>query len=114
MTDKNKLKGLSGWLILVGIGVVLNPIRLLFSLIPAYKPIFADGVWEALTTPGSAVYTPYFGALFIGEFIFNTLMFAACIYLIYLFFSKHYLFPKVFIGIALVSLIFSIPSNPNT
>jgi hypothetical protein len=55
MTDNNELKGLGGWLILVGIGVVLAPVRLLITLVKTYKPIFEDGIWEALTTEGAEV-----------------------------------------------------------
>jgi len=106
MTDNNELKGLGGWLILVGIGVVISPIRLLVTLVPTYKPIFEDGTWEALTTVGSEAYTPYFGSLLVGEIAFNALMVVASIYLIYLFFSKHYIFPKLYIVIVAASLIF--------
>lgn len=105
-TDQDPLYGLGGWLILVGIGVVISPIRLLATLIPNYKPIFEDGTWEALTTKGSEAYTPYFSSLLVGEIVFNTIMVAASIYLIYLFFSKHYFFPKLYIGIVVASLIF--------
>ncbi len=106
MTDNNDLKGISGWLILVAIGVIFGPVRLLYTYIPLYKSIFEDGTWEALTTVGSEVYNPYWGMLLIGEMMFNSLLVVACIYLIYLFFSKHYLFPKVYIGIVVASLIF--------
>ncbi|MBD3616056.1 MAG: DUF2569 domain-containing protein [Gracilimonas sp.] len=106
MTENNELKGLGGWLILAGLGVVISPIRLLVTLIPIYKPIFENGTWEALTTEGSEAYTPYFSGILIGEITFNTIMIAASIYLIYLFFSKHYLFPKLYIGIVAASLIF--------
>ena len=106
MTDNNELRGLGGWLVLVGIGVVTSPIRMLVTLVPTYMPTFEDGTWKALTTVGSESYTPYFGSLLIGEIAFNTLMVAASIYLIYLFFSKHYLFPKLYIGIVAASLIF--------
>lgn len=102
----NELKGLGGWLVLVGIGVIVSPIRLLMTLVPTYKPIFEGGVWEALTTVGSEAYIPHFGSLLIGEVVFNAIMVAASIYLIYLFFSKHYLFPKFYIGIVAASLIF--------
>ena len=56
MTDNNELKGLGGWLVLVGIGVVISPIRLLVTLVPTYKPIFEGGTWEAITTVGSEAY----------------------------------------------------------
>ena len=106
MTDNNELKGLGGWLILVGIGVVLNPIRLLVTLIPTFKPVFEDGAWEATTTEGSEAYIPYLGSLLVGEITFNAIMVAASIYLIYLFFSKYNLFPKLYIAIVTASLIF--------
>ncbi|WP_236725695.1 DUF2569 domain-containing protein [Solemya pervernicosa gill symbiont] len=91
---------------LVGIGVAIGPIRLLAVLIPTYKPIFEDGTWEALTTADSVTYNPYFGSLLTGEIAFNSIMVAASIYLVYLFFSKHYLFPKLYIGIFAASLVF--------
>lgn len=101
-----ELKGLGGWLILIGIGAVLSPIRLLISSIQIYHPIFTDGTWEALTTIGSEVYHPLWKPLLLGEIIFNVGMVTVSIYLIYLFFAKHYLFPKFFIGIFAASVIF--------
>ena len=106
MSSDNELKGLGGWLILVGIGVVIAPIRLLVTYIPMYKPIFEDGTWEALTSVNSSVYNPLWGPLLLGEIVYNSIMVAASIYLIYLFFSKHYLFPKLYIAIVAVSLVF--------
>lgn len=106
MTDDNELKGFGGWLVLVGLGVVITPIRLLTTYIPIYKPIFEDGTWETLTTVGSEAYDPLWGPLLIGEIAYNSIMVVVSIYLIYLFFSKHYFFPKLFIGIMAVSLIF--------
>jgi len=106
MRDDNKIKGLGGWLILVGIGVIVAPIRLLVTYIPIYRPIFENGTWEALTTVGSEAYNPIWGPLIIGEISYNTIMIVASIYLIYLFFSRHYLFPKVYIAVVAASLVF--------
>ena len=106
METQNEVKGLNGWLILVGIGVIISPIRLLATLIPVYLPIFEDGVWEALTTEGSEVYHALWGPLLMGGIAYNLCLEAVSVYLIYLFFSKHYLFPKFYIGIVVVSLIF--------
>ena len=105
MEDQDKFKGLAGWLVLVGLGVVISPIRLLISYVPIYLPIFRDGTWEILTTVGSEAYHPLWGPLIIGEVIYNLSIVAFSFYLIYLFFSKHYLFPKFYIGIVVVSLI---------
>lgn len=104
--EKKDLKGIRGWLILVAIGVVLSPIRMLAVFVPLYQEIFTNGTWEALTTATSEVYHPMWAPLLIGELGFNALMFAASIYLIYLFFSKHYLFPKVYIILVVISLVF--------
>jgi len=103
--DNNELKGLDGWLILVGIGVVIRPIYVLVALY-SLLPLFSDSTWEAVTTVGSEAYHPLWGPLIIGEIIYNLVLVAVSIYLIYLFFSKHYLFPNFFIAILVASLIF--------
>jgi hypothetical protein len=106
ISETNELKGLGGWLILVGIGVVLTPIRNLITLIPYYKQIFTDGTWEVMTTVGSDAYNPLWMPLFIGEFAGNSLIFSVSLLLIYLFFSKNHLFPRFYIGVFIASLIF--------
>lgn len=103
-----KLKGLGGWLILVGIGVVFAPIRMFIQLVPMYREIFSDGVLEALTTPGSEAFTPGFMPFLVFELSGNGLVFLASLWLIYLFFSKSYLFPRVYIAIATGSFLFII------
>jgi len=106
MSENNELKGLGGWLILVGIGVIIAPIRLLVTYIPIYIPIFENGTWEALTTAGAEAYDPLWAPLLIGEIAYNSIMVAALIYLIYLFFTKRYFFPKLYVGVMVVSVIF--------
>ena len=104
-TEKN-IEGLGGWLILVGIGVIISPLQLLAVLSKTYLPIFKDGTWEALTSPTSEVYNSMFSSLIIGEIFINSMVFIASIYLIYLFFSKKSFFPKLYIGLIVFSLIF--------
>ena len=104
--ELKELKGLGGWLILVGIGTVISPFFILYSFAPAYYSIFTGGAFEYLTTPGTEVYNPMWGPLIIGEAAFNSLLVLASFYLIYLFFTKHYLFPRVFIAITLANAIF--------
>lgn len=105
-TGNTDLKGLGGWLVLVGLGVVLAPIRQLAALIPVYPPIFTEGYWEELTTVGSAAYHPLWGPLIIGEIVVNSAIVLVQLYLIYLFFSKHYRFPKFYISLILFSFVF--------
>lgn len=106
MSETGELKGLRGWLILVGIGVVFSPLRLLMTYVPLYTGILNDGTWEVLTSPGSSAYNPFWGPLLVGEMAYNGVMVVLSIVLIYLFFSKHYLFPKVYIALVAVSLVF--------
>lgn len=106
MNTDNGKKGLGGWLILVGIGVIIAPITMLVKFLPIYIPIFENGTWEMLTTVGSEAYNPLWGPLLIGELIYNLAMVIVSTYLIYLFFTKHYLFPKLYVAIVAVSLVF--------
>ncbi len=106
MQEKNDLKGLSGWLILIGIGVVVSPFKLMFEFVPLYTEIFVEGYFDLLTDSSSEVYNPFWGPFIIGEMVFNGLITLLSFYLIYLYFTKHYLFPKVYIGLLLASLIF--------
>lgn len=83
MSDKETLKGLGGWLILVGIGVVVAPIRLIYEYGPMYYSIFTDGSFEVLTTPGTEAYNSLWGPLLIGEALGNTFLVLASILFIY-------------------------------
>jgi len=106
MSNQDDLKGLGGWLILVGIGVVIGPFRLAYGYGPMYYSIFTDGTFEILTTAGTEAYHSLWAPLLIGEALYNSIMVLASLYLIYLFFTKHYLFPKVYIAIVAISLLF--------
>ena len=76
--DDNKLNGLGGWLILVGINVVITPIVFLVVLLQ-----FDQKTWDPVL---------------IGVIIYVGVAFVASCILVYLFFSKHQLFPKVYLG----------------
>jgi len=42
-TTHNEYEGLGGWLILVGLGIVVSPIRIIAQVYPSYSAIFSDG-----------------------------------------------------------------------
>ena len=103
--DGNEVRsGLGGWLILVGLGVVFSPLRLLAEVPKTFLPIFEDGTYEIITTPGTEAYHPFWSTLIWGEISVNTLIFVASLYLAYLYFSKKSLFPKFYTWIAVGSL----------
>jgi ABC-type multidrug transport system permease subunit len=106
LTTENKLEGLGGWLILVGLMIVMTPLRMSVNLYPVYSKIFSDGSWELLTTPGSPVYSPLWGPVLIGEIAINGALLFAWIFVAFLFFSKRKSFPKWLVGMLFFSLAF--------
>lgn len=106
MTGEKNLEGIGGWLILVAIGIVITPIRIIILVMTIYPEIFSTGTWEALTTQGSEVYSPLWAPILIGEILINSGLLLVWLYMAYLFFSKKKTFPKLYIGIAVFSLIF--------
>ena len=105
--DGNEVRsGLGGWLILVGLGVVFSPLRISVEVLRTYLPIFNDGTYDTLSTPGTDAYIPIWSTLIWGEISVNTVIFVASLYLAYLYFSKKSLFPKFYTWIAVGSLTF--------
>jgi hypothetical protein len=100
------LCGLRGWLVLVGVGVVISPIKLAITVLPTFVSLFRDGTWRALTTPGSDLYNPLWVPLLAGEITYNLALFIAVVLLNVFFFSKHRFFPHLYIGVVASSLIF--------
>ena len=98
--------GLSGWLVLVGLGLVITPFRLAIFLLQTFPPIFSDGTWGTLTTPGSAPYHPLWAPLLLAEMAINSIFILMSIYLLFLFFRKSVRFPRLYILFLLSNLAF--------
>jgi ABC-type multidrug transport system permease subunit len=103
---ETKARDIGGLLILVAIGVVMSPLRILYFLSTVYPSIFTDGTWEALANEASPTYLPLWGPLIIGEIIVNAVVLLASLYLAFLFFNKKSEFVYWYAGIALFSLAF--------
>lgn len=106
MSDNAKPKGLGGWLILVGLGLIITPLRISITYGPMFYSVFTDGTFETLTTPGTEYYHWLWAPLLVFEAIFNLSMVLLSAFLLYLFFTKSHLFPKLFIFTILLSLVF--------
>ena len=104
LSDTSGPVGLGGWLILVGLGLVFTPLRLLSFIGQTFVPIFTEGSWELLTTPGSEVYHPLWGPLIVFELAVNGGFLLAGIGLLILFFMRSPVFPKAYIWVALLNL----------
>ena len=99
-------EGLSGWLVLVGIMLVVTPLRLVKFLNETFPPLFEDGTWEVLTTPGPPPYHPMWGPLLITEIAANCTFIVVAVWLLVLFFRKSWQFPRVFVAFLVTSLLF--------
>lgn len=99
-------KGIGGWLIIPLIGLLLMPLKLLFSLHNDFLPIFQEGYWEVLTTPGAEAYHHLWAPLLIFEIVGNVFFVLFDLVLLYLLFTKHHLFPKLFIAFLASNVVF--------
>ena len=98
MTEKiiqEDLQGLGGWLILVGIGLVITPIRIGFTYFPLYKDIFESGAWGVLTTPGTSAYHPFWATYISLEIIINVGLLIAMVYFDIFIFHEKKTIPEV-------------------
>ena len=110
-TEEKKLEGLGGWLILVGIGLVLAPIVMLTEIVPVYQEMVQDGSWTAIISGEVDNRYPGFKATLLFEAVVNAMLFAAYLVLIALFFMKKRLFPKLYIFTLAVNVLFLIGDN---
>jgi len=99
-------EGLGGWLILIGIGLVVSIVQLVNALATTYFPIFTQGQWQALTTPGSPNYHPLWAPALLLEVLGNLLFFAMATTLLVMYFCKSRWFPRIFIAYILSNFVF--------
>jgi hypothetical protein len=97
--------GLGGWLVLVGIGRVLSPILVLRAILFTFLPQLTNGTMDLLSQPGSAAYSSLWRPTILFELCSNIIMLIFGIMLLFLFFGKKKLFPKMFIGVMILQLV---------
>lgn len=103
---ERNLEGLGGWLVLVGIGLVFTPLRVLLMVVTTFVPVFSEGHYAVLTDPASEAYHPMWGPLIWFEIVGNLGIIAVAIALLVMFFGKKRRFPMWYIGLAVGSLVF--------
>lgn len=90
-----------GWLILVGLGVALRPVLMIFNL-SAFKEMLNFSTWQTLTDSASELYRPYFGIVVIVEAVANCAMLVLAFLSLVLFFQKSRRFP-ILLAIILIA-----------
>ncbi len=98
--------GVGGWLVLVAIGLVLAPFRILFQLAQDILPVFTNGAWEILTDPASASFHPLWAPLIVFELVGSVVFVAASIAALVLFARRSPLFPRAMVWYYLSNLGF--------
>lgn len=99
-------EGLGGWLILVGFGLVMNPIQFIGIVFNTYLDVFRSGAWQRLTDPASPLYHALWGPTIVFETVGHALFLAMSIASICLFFLRSRWFPRAFIAMSLSNVVF--------
>lgn len=97
---------IGGWLILLAIGLVLSPLRLLVSIGRDVLPAFKGETWSLLTTPGTAAYHPLWAPLLIFELAGNVLFVILSIVALVYFFQRRRIAPRLVMIFFLSNLAF--------
>ncbi|MBR0574083.1 DUF2569 domain-containing protein [Pasteurella atlantica] len=103
---KKRTQEIGGWLVLLGITIILSFLKIIYFISQNLYPFLNDGYLELFTSTNSEYYIPYFMPLFIFELTFNIIFLLLWFYVCALFFSKNYKFPKYYIYILLANLGF--------
>lgn len=91
-------KEIGGWLILVAIGLIVTPFRVVNTLMTDHWPIFRDGHWELLTDESSAAYHALWAPLITFEIAGNIVVIALAVITLVFFFRKSARTPRFAIG----------------
>jgi hypothetical protein len=97
---------IGGWLLIVAIGLILAPIRLMVVLFKDLLPSLSTDAWSRLTTPGTEAYHPLWAPLLLFEIIGNCVFILFPIIIAVFFFQKRRFVPQLIIVLLLANLVF--------
>lgn len=104
--SRERVTGLGGWLIVVGIVIVVSPLLIIVTAYPPYIEMLTGGSWTYLTTPGSAGYHPRWALVLFAEGLANLAMVLGWFAAGYLFLSRRRKFPDLYIGVLLFTIVY--------
>jgi len=105
---KEDLNGIGGWLVLVALGIIISPLRMLFVMVPEYSGLVNDGTWAAISSPSSESYSLAWTLLISAEVLINAFLVGCWLYIGYLFFTLKKSFPSWYIFVMIFTGIFII------
>ena len=89
-------RGLGGWLVLVAIGLTIQPLRALYSIAKTSTTYTATS-WARLTIPGASGYDALWAPTLLLELVLNIALVVFGVQLAVLFFRRHRWFPALFV-----------------
>ncbi|OCG77596.1 DUF2569 domain-containing protein [Gilliamella sp. Occ4-3] len=108
MIKEKELKGLGGWLILVGIELIFCFIFIGYVTFSRLNAINFIDVWTQLLDPYSKMHTIHLGLFILGDMGLNCLLLLLNAYIIFLYFTKSYKFPNFFIIFSSSFIVFKL------
>ncbi|MBS2014150.1 MAG: DUF2569 family protein [Deltaproteobacteria bacterium] len=106
-----RYRNIGGWLVLLAIGMVLNPIVSLFGFLQTARVTLSLSTWRALTTPELSSYRPALALLVIAEAIVLGALAAYGLAVSTLFFKRRRTLPFHFTIWALGTAVFVLVDN---
>jgi hypothetical protein len=112
ITEEKKLEGLRGWLILVGLKMILSCLLTINELLEFFfVNLPSKFFWETFHATGRIISLPFITIIIFGAEAMNMVFVILWVYAGYLFFNKKKTFPKWFIGIMLFHIVFFITDS---
>lgn len=106
--DSSQYDKIGGWLILLGIGIVTNPLRLIFTTYSMFSDIFLSDFWSSLSSTDSIYYHKLWKPVIFFELSINIVAIIFSLIILIFFFKKSKFFPKTWIIFACTYILFLI------
>jgi len=99
-SSDSHLNGLGGWLLLIGLSIVISPINILRGIAESASA-YSLSSWHTLTNPSGGAYHSLWAPLLIFDLLANLTLLGCSILLVMLYFKKRRIFPKLYVAFLL-------------
>ncbi|KZS39339.1 hypothetical protein AWE51_12415 [Aquimarina aggregata] len=88
---------IGGWLILISIGLILTPFKVIFQLFNSYEDFFGNNTWNYIIQDHKNLNELFYSLLVLLELTYNIVLVVFSILLIILFFKRRNILPRLMI-----------------